>query len=95
MIFSRLFPLTPNWFLNMACGLLGVDLVAFSAAIAIGLAPYNFLTTKAGVLIGTLASTGDIFDGRTTLGLAALALVGVAGPPLARRLLDRKAGAAK
>ena len=86
MTFARLFPFTPNWFLNVACGQLGTDLRTFAAALALGLSPYNFLSTKAGVLIGSLTSTGDIVDRRVTWALAVVAVLGVIGPPLAKRL---------
>ncbi len=39
----RLFPLTPNWFINMAAPHADVPLSLFMASVFFGLLPYNFV----------------------------------------------------
>jgi uncharacterized membrane protein YdjX (TVP38/TMEM64 family) len=43
LLFLRLFPMSPNWALNMASGVLGVPLHLFFLSVLLGLAPYNYL----------------------------------------------------
>ena len=50
MIFARVFPFTPNWFMNVASPQLRVPLPQFAVGVAIGLIPYNFLSCKVRVV---------------------------------------------
>lgn len=76
MIFLRVFPFTPNWFINMASPHLAIPLGQFSLGPLIGLIPYNFLSCKAGLILRELRSRGDIIDTATTVQLIVVAAVG-------------------
>ncbi|KAG7375411.1 Transmembrane protein 41A [Phytophthora pseudosyringae] len=76
MIFLRVFPFTPNWFINMASPHLNIPLGQFSLGPLIGLIPYNFLSCKAGLILRELRSRGDIIDTATTVQLIVAAVVG-------------------
>ncbi|PAA57127.1 hypothetical protein BOX15_Mlig000762g5 [Macrostomum lignano] len=68
----RLFPMSPNWFLNMASPLLGVPLLHFFPSVFLGLMPYNFITVEAGCMLSSLTSVSDLFSTGTMLKLTVL-----------------------
>ncbi|EEY61510.1 SNARE associated Golgi protein, putative [Phytophthora infestans T30-4] len=76
MIFLRVFPFTPNWFINMASPHLDIPLGQFTLGPLVGLIPYNFLSCKAGLILRELRSRGDIIDTATTVQLIVVAAVG-------------------
>jgi uncharacterized membrane protein YdjX (TVP38/TMEM64 family) len=76
MIFLRVFPFTPNWFINMSSPHLAIPLRQFIPSIALGLIPYNFLSCKAGLILSALQSKSDIIDTATTIQLIIVAVVG-------------------
>ncbi|KAE8989747.1 hypothetical protein PF005_g29108 [Phytophthora fragariae] len=76
MVFLRVFPFTPNWFINMASPHLAIPLRQFTLGPLIGLIPYNFLSCKAGLILRELRSRGDIIDTATTVQLIVVAAVG-------------------
>jgi uncharacterized membrane protein YdjX (TVP38/TMEM64 family) len=75
LIFMRLVPFTPNWFLNLAAPHVNIPLAVFAPSVFIGLMPYNFLCVQAGGLLSELNSMNDIFDGWTFAKLIVLAFV--------------------
>ncbi|KAG2782956.1 hypothetical protein PC129_g9820 [Phytophthora cactorum] len=91
LLFLRVFPFTPNWFLNMASPWLQVPLKLFAPSVAFGLLPYNFITVHAGVMLSSLRSTSDLLDPRT-LGFLVLLAVGMLIPALMKKKAkDREA----
>jgi len=73
LLFIRIFPMTPNWFVNMASPIVGVPLHMFVFSVFVGLMPYNFITVEAGDVLGTLSSLDDLFSRTTLLKLLLLA----------------------
>lgn len=71
----RLFPVAPNWLMNMAAPVLDIPVHLFFLSVFFGLMPYNFLSVEAGGFLSDITSTGDIFTAATTLKLAAAASV--------------------
>jgi len=91
MISLRVFPFTPHWVVNVSSAQLNIPLRIFVPALCIGLAPYNFLAVKAGLILSQLTSRSDIINTSNTLQLVAVALIGALIPTLARRLrADRR-----
>lgn len=87
MLILRVFPFTPNFFVNLASPLVGVPFATFFWSCAIGLIPYAYITVAAGETLQRLSSAAggsadgsqsmqlsDILDGATLLKLALLAL---------------------
>jgi len=77
LLFLRLFPMSPNWALNMASGVLGVPMHLFFFSVFFGLMPYNYLCVTSGVILSEIKTVGDILSwynmGRcATIALAAL-----------------------
>jgi len=65
LISLRLFPMSPNWLLNVISPLLGIPLPLFFISVLLGLLPYNFLGVQAGLLLQDL----QVLDTRSTLAL--------------------------
>ncbi|XP_062516880.1 transmembrane protein 41A-A-like isoform X2 [Corticium candelabrum] len=74
LLFLRLFPMTPNWLINIASPLVGVPIHLFFLSVFIGLMPYNFLCCQAGVVLSQLTSLGDLFSWKVVIQLAVGAL---------------------
>ncbi|KAI9168250.1 hypothetical protein H9P43_007622 [Blastocladiella emersonii ATCC 22665] len=73
LLFLRVFPLTPNWLLNLASPVVGVPLPVFFLSAAVGLAPYNLVTTQAGSILASLTRIEDIVQPKVLLQLALVA----------------------
>ncbi|CAI8055240.1 Transmembrane protein 41A-A, partial [Geodia barretti] len=50
----RLFPMSPNWLLNLSSPLFGVPLHLFFISVLFGLLPYNFLCVQSGLMLAEL-----------------------------------------
>ncbi|KAG7384710.1 Transmembrane protein 41A [Phytophthora pseudosyringae] len=92
LLFLRVFPFTPNWFLNMASPWLQVPLRLFAPSVALGLLPYNFITVHAGAMLSSLRSTSDLLDPRT-MGFLVLLAVGMLIPALLKKKANVKSTA--
>ncbi|XP_054278168.1 transmembrane protein 41A-like [Macrosteles quadrilineatus] len=86
LLFLRLFPMSPNWLINLLSPIVGVPLHVFFFTVLIGLMPYNFLCVQAGGMLATLRSMDDVLSFTTLLQLAAMAAVAL-GPSF---ILKRK-----
>ncbi|XP_049737225.1 transmembrane protein 41A isoform X2 [Elephas maximus indicus] len=75
LLFLRLFPMTPNWFLNLSAPILNIPIVQFFFSVLLGLIPYNFICVQTGSILSTLTSLDALFSWETVLKLLAIALV--------------------
>lgn len=75
LLFLRIFPMSPNWFLNMASPVLGVPIVQFFFSVLIGLMPYNFICCQTGCILSQLNSLDDLFTLNFLFKLAGIAVV--------------------
>ncbi|KAK2151350.1 hypothetical protein LSH36_366g01008 [Paralvinella palmiformis] len=73
LLFLRLFPISPNWFMNMVAPILNVPVHLFFFSVLIGLMPYNFICVHTGCFLSELSSINDIFNVWTWLKLLAMA----------------------
>ncbi|MEE6491092.1 hypothetical protein FKM82_016098 [Ascaphus truei] len=71
----RLFPMTPNWFLNLTSPILNIPLGRFFFSVLLGLLPYNFICVQTGSILSKVKSLDDMFSWWTLLKLLAIALV--------------------
>ncbi|KAF4520336.1 hypothetical protein B566_EDAN004396 [Ephemera danica] len=79
LLFLRLFPMSPNWLLNVLCPHAGIPLHLFAFTATIGLMPYNYVCVHAGCMLASLTSLDSLFSATTLLQMAFLALVAL-GP---------------
>ncbi|CAG5105634.1 Oidioi.mRNA.OKI2018_I69.chr1.g2309.t1.cds [Oikopleura dioica] len=59
ILFLRITPFLPNWFINLTGPLVGVPLKPFFWGSVIGVAPLSMLAVQAGQTLYTLTSTSD------------------------------------
>ncbi|XP_034240775.1 transmembrane protein 41A-like [Thrips palmi] len=74
LLFLRMFPMSPNWLINVIAPLVGVPLPLFFFTVLFGLGPYVLVCTQAGVILSTLTSLEQLFSVKTALQMALLAL---------------------
>lgn len=85
LLFLRLFPMTPNWFLNIASPVVGIPLHLFFLSVFIGLMPYNFICVQTGSLLSELQSMNDILTWSTAAKLAGIATLALLPSLLVKR----------
>mmetsp|Transcript_26951 Transcript_26951/g.37633 ORF Transcript_26951/g.37633 Transcript_26951/m.37633 type:complete len:334 (-) Transcript_26951:1247-2248(-) len=81
----RIFPFTPNWFLNVALATLEIPLIVFIPSLIIGLLPYNYLAVSAGIILQDL-STVKVVNTSTSVQLGAVAALGLTLPSIMTRI---------
>eukprot|EP00823_Brevimastigomonas_motovehiculus_P009358 TRINITY_DN9025_c0_g1_i1.p1 TRINITY_DN9025_c0_g1~~TRINITY_DN9025_c0_g1_i1.p1 ORF type:complete len:301 (-),score=30.95 TRINITY_DN9025_c0_g1_i1:97-999(-) len=59
LLFLRISPIVPNWFINVASPILGIPMKTFVLATFLGLIPANLIHVKTGTTINDLTSTGS------------------------------------
>eukprot|EP00058_Branchiostoma_floridae_P013048 XP_002598536.1 hypothetical protein BRAFLDRAFT_66924 [Branchiostoma floridae] len=75
LLFLRLFPMTPNWFLNISSPIVGVPIMQFFFSVLIGLMPYNFVCVQTGGILSTIKSIDDVFSAKIMMQMLGAALV--------------------
>lgn len=78
LLFLRLFPMSPNWALNMACGVLGVSAPLFFLTVLFGLMPYNYMCVQSGIILSEIQSMDDILSWGNLVRMITIALVALA-----------------
>jgi len=74
--------------MNLSFPHFNIPLHTFAASIAIGLAPWNYLTCKAGQVISQFSSKDEIMNTSTYFMLMGLALVFLL-PPIGRKIYSK------
>ncbi|XP_010715011.1 transmembrane protein 41A, partial [Meleagris gallopavo] len=74
LLFLRLFPMTPNWFLNLSAPILNIPISQFFFSVLIGLTPYNFICVQTGAILSQINSLDAIFSWDTLLKLLLMAM---------------------
>ncbi|XP_072902509.1 transmembrane protein 41A-like [Hemitrygon akajei] len=75
LLFLRLFPMTPNWFLNITSPILNIPLTHFFFSIVVGLLPYNFICVQTGCILSEISSLDNLFSWSIVMKLLAIAMV--------------------
>ncbi|CAO3703876.1 unnamed protein product [Rhizopus stolonifer] len=75
LLFLRLFPFSPYWFINLISPLLGIQVSPFFWSTFFGVIPYNFVCAQAGDVLGDLTSTSDILTISLVIKLLVVSLV--------------------
>ncbi|XP_054166489.1 transmembrane protein 41A-like [Oppia nitens] len=89
LLFLRLFPMTPNWFLNIASPIIQIPIHLFFISVFIGLMPYNFVCVQTGSILSQLQSLDDVLDTSTVLKLIAIAMIALLPGFLFKRKKDK------
>ncbi|KYQ89921.1 hypothetical protein DLAC_08489 [Tieghemostelium lacteum] len=77
LIFLRITPFLPNWFINLSSPILDVPLGLFAMGTFLGIMPATFLAVKAGLSIQEIQQPSDIFDMKSILTMAALSILSI------------------
>uniref|UniRef100_A0A8C2BRW7 Transmembrane protein 41aa n=1 Tax=Cyprinus carpio TaxID=7962 RepID=A0A8C2BRW7_CYPCA len=89
LLFLRLFPMSPNWFLNMTSPILNIPVTLFFMAVFIGLMPYNFICVQTGSMLSQISTLDDLFSWSVVLKLLLIACVALLPGALIRRYSTR------
>lgn len=89
IIFLRITPLLPNWFINVSSPLVGIPALPFILGTFIGVAPPSFIMIQAGKTLLTLSSTSDVVPWSSMVYLFLLAILALV-PAIWKRTLKEK-----
>ncbi|RMX51739.1 hypothetical protein pdam_00011759 [Pocillopora damicornis] len=89
IIFLRITPFLPNWFINISSPVIGVPLLPFFVGTFVGVAPPSFGFISAGVELYVLTTTGDVMSFKSITIVVVSALLSLA-PVIFKRQLRAK-----
>eukprot|EP01102_Stenamoeba_stenopodia_P013461 TRINITY_DN4373_c0_g1_i3.p1 TRINITY_DN4373_c0_g1~~TRINITY_DN4373_c0_g1_i3.p1 ORF type:complete len:182 (-),score=37.37 TRINITY_DN4373_c0_g1_i3:51-596(-) len=75
LLFLRLTPLLPNWFINISSPVLGVPYSYFCLATFFGIMPASFIAVKAGLTLQEINSPSDAFNMNVILTMFGLGVI--------------------
>lgn len=75
MIFLRITPFLPNWFINIASPVIDVPLMPFFIGTFLGVAPPSFVAIQAGTTLHQLTSSGDAVSYKSMIILGVFAVI--------------------
>ncbi|OAF71418.1 Transmembrane protein 41A [Intoshia linei] len=90
LLFTRLFPMSPNWLMNISAPHVNIPLSQFFTSVLLGLMPYNYICVQAGAMINEYQSIDDIFSVATLIKLCSMALAMIIPGTIINRLLDKR-----
>ncbi|KAL3678038.1 hypothetical protein R1sor_020994 [Riccia sorocarpa] len=89
MLFLRITPILPNWFINVSSPLVGVPYSDFAVGTTVGLIPASVVGVKAGGILSTINSVGDLYDFWTIATFSIIAVL-VLLPVIVKGRYDRR-----
>lgn len=89
MLFLRMTPFLPNWFINLVAPVIGVPLFPFAFGTFLGVAPPSVIAIQTGKTLHTITSSSDAFSWTSISVLAVLALLSLV-PVIFKHHLKKK-----
>ncbi|CAB3379593.1 Hypothetical predicted protein [Cloeon dipterum] len=89
MIFLRITPFLPNWFINITAPVIDVPMLPFWLGTFLGVAPPSFLAIQAGTTLHQMSSSGDAISWTSIILLAAFAVLSLVPVLLKSKLRDK------
>ncbi|CAH3018472.1 unnamed protein product [Porites evermanni] len=89
IIFLRITPFLPNWFINITSPVIGVPLLPFFIGTFVGVAPPSFGFISAGVELYVLTATGDVMSFKSVMIVIVCAILSLF-PVIFKRQLKAK-----
>ncbi|XP_066147014.1 transmembrane protein 41 homolog [Euwallacea fornicatus] len=77
MVFLRVTPILPNWFINLCAPVIGVPLIPFALGTFIGVAPPSFFAIQGGQTLHTMTIVDSSFNMNAFIWLAVFAVVSI------------------
>ncbi|XP_028393438.1 transmembrane protein 41A-A-like [Dendronephthya gigantea] len=90
LLFLRFFPMSPNWFLNMASPVLDIPLKLFFPSVFIGLLPYNYICVQTGCLLSELSSLDELLTMNAVVKLIGIATVSLVPGMIIKRMNNNR-----
>jgi len=88
LLFIRMFPLSPWWFLNIASPLLCIPFGIFFTSMFFGSISYNLACAQAGDILSELSSTTDIWQPMLLFKMCLVSLLSLL-PPLYTKICKK------
>uniref|UniRef100_H2YED4 Transmembrane protein 41B n=1 Tax=Ciona savignyi TaxID=51511 RepID=H2YED4_CIOSA len=89
LLFLRITPFLPNWFINIVSPIIHIPVSLFFFATFIGVAPLSFIAIQAGTTLYQLTTAGDAFSWTGILVMAGLAILSLLPVVLKNRLKNK------
>lgn len=89
VVFLRVTPFLPNWFINLTAPVIGVPLVPFALGTFLGVAPPSFVAIQTGQTLQTMSSSDSTFSWTSITMLAVFAVISLIPVFLKQRLKDK------
>ncbi|XP_043915239.1 transmembrane protein 41B isoform X4 [Protopterus annectens] len=89
IIFLRITPFLPNWFINITSPVINVPLKTFFIGTFLGVAPPSFVAIKAGTTLYQLTTAGEAVSWNSVIVLMVLAVVSIL-PAIFQKKLKQK-----
>ncbi|XP_064634900.1 transmembrane protein 41B-like isoform X3 [Lineus longissimus] len=89
IIFLRITPFLPNWFINITSPVINVPLFPFFVGTFLGVAPPSFVAIQAGTTLQQMSSSGDAVSWTSMIVLALFAILSLL-PVFFKRTLQKK-----
>ncbi|KAF4009037.1 hypothetical protein G4228_000045, partial [Cervus hanglu yarkandensis] len=89
IIFLRITPFLPNWFINITSPVINVPLKVFFIGTFLGVAPPSFVAIKAGTTLYQLTTAGEAVSWNSVFVLMILALLSIL-PAIFQKKLKQK-----
>ncbi|CAH2015611.1 unnamed protein product [Acanthoscelides obtectus] len=75
IVFLRITPFLPNWFINLSSPVIGVPLAPFAFGTFVGVAPPSFIAIQTGQTLNDMTVNDSAFNPRSIMWLALFAVV--------------------
>jgi len=89
IIFLRITPFLPNWFINLVSPVIGVRLAPFWIGTFLGVAPPSFVAIQAGTTLQKLTSSTDAITAWSVAMIVGFAILSIIPVILRRKLEDK------
>lgn len=77
VVFLRITPILPNWFINLSAPVIGVPLIPFALGTFVGVAPPSFFAIQGGQTLHTLTIEDSAFNTNALMWLAVFGLISI------------------
>ncbi|XP_072034691.1 transmembrane protein 41B-like [Amphiura filiformis] len=89
IIFLRITPFLPNWFINITSPVLEVELTPFFVGTFLGVAPPSFVAIRGGTMLYQLSHAGDAVSWTSVIILAVLAVISILPAVFKQKLREK------
>lgn len=89
VVFLRVTPFLPNWFINLTAPVIGVPLIPFAVGTFLGVAPPSFVAIQAGKTLHTMSASDSTFSWASVAMLAIFAVLSLIPVFLKQRLKEK------